>query len=157
MDKLMRIHKSFAPFLENILIDMYTMVFVSFWHRGLNSSVEELKILRKLWLGTVNFAVLQAIRQRLIEHLGLDVEVGFTRDTIDSLEHYYRSVLKMDDWSVRNHLPAMTQKELEIRFMQPQPYPHHEQLRYYMEPTRHVLEPVYSVPVVGGPVQRQEQ
>lgn len=79
VDKLMRTRKSFAPFLENILIDMYTMVFVSFWQRGLNSSLEELKILRKIWLGTVSLAVLQAIRQRVMETVGIDVEVGFTR------------------------------------------------------------------------------
>lgn len=92
------------------------MVFVTFWQRGFHSSIEELKILRKLWLGTVNFSVLHNIRLRIMETIGVDIEAGFRRETIDKIDRYYRSVLNMDDWQVRQHLPTVTQGELEARY-----------------------------------------
>jgi hypothetical protein len=73
MDKLMRTRRSFTQHFENMIVDLYTMVFVSFWHRGFHSSVDELKLLRKLWLGTVALPVLHAIRQRIIEILQIDI------------------------------------------------------------------------------------
>lgn len=114
----MRTRRSFTPHFESILIDLYVLVFVSFWQRGFHSSVEELKILRKMWLGTVSAAVLQTLRQRLMELLTTDVEVGFSRMQIDTIERYYRSQLKMTEWQVRQHLPTMTQKEMEDRYTQ---------------------------------------
>jgi hypothetical protein len=55
------------------------MVFVTFWQRGFHGSIEELKILRKLWLGTVSFPVLHSIRLRIMELLAIDIEAGFRR------------------------------------------------------------------------------
>lgn len=118
MDKLMRTIRSFTPHFETMLIDLYVLVFVSFWQRGFHSEVDKLKILRKLWLGTVGGMVLQALRQRLLEILATDVEVGFSRLQIDNIERYYRAQLKMNDWQVRQHLPTMTQKEMENRYAQ---------------------------------------
>lgn len=159
MDKLMRTRRSFTPHFEGMLIDLYVLVFVSFWQRGFHSSVEDLKILRKLWLGTVSAAVLQALRQRLMELLATDVEVGFSRAQIDTIERYYRTHLKMNDWDVRQHLPTTTVKEMEERFLQ------QNTLRYLQEPVRMpmlsicVTEPVYaSEPSYGfGAAGQQRQ
>jgi hypothetical protein len=59
---------------------VYVEVFVSMLRNGQERPVQELKLLRKLWVGRVSAWLLQAIRSQVYIKVGVDVEEGFTQD-----------------------------------------------------------------------------
>ncbi len=61
LDKLMKIN-GYTSALQSHIVDIYSEIFLALLHQKCYNEVEELKILRKYWVGQVHPVLLNRIR-----------------------------------------------------------------------------------------------
>ena len=88
IDKLIRV-PPFMAHLQHCLVEIYSDCFGFIAQQKSNSDLEELKLLRKYWVGRVHPMLLYQIKQKVMERTGLDVDAGIRSDSLKSLKSYY--------------------------------------------------------------------
>lgn len=105
VDKLLKT-PSFNEHLQTVIVDVYCLIFISLWTQRCLSELEQVKILRKFWLGTIHPLLLQQMKDNIYHRTGIDIDKGFKTETISSIKDYYLNRLKMTPEEIEYHLPS---------------------------------------------------
>ena len=60
-----------------------------------STEIEELKILRKFWVGKLHPYCLAQIKELILQRTGIDIDCGFKQETINGIRAYYSTKLNM--------------------------------------------------------------
>lgn len=76
MDKLLKIPQ-LGAILQSGIIELYVEVFIALLLQKCYNEIEEIKLIRKFWLGIVHPTFLSRIREIIMVRVGVDVDMGF--------------------------------------------------------------------------------
>ena len=91
--------------LQNVIVAIFYETFVSFWNQRCFNEIEELKILRKLWVGSVHQALLARMREAVAAATNCDIETNFKSEAIASIKSFYQNRLRLSPQQVAALLP----------------------------------------------------
>lgn len=61
VDKLLKV-PTFNENFQTVIVDLYSLIFISLWTQRCFSELEQIKILRKFWVGTLHPIILQQMK-----------------------------------------------------------------------------------------------
>ena len=102
IDKLLRV-PAFAVPLQHCLADIYTECLGFIAHQKSTADLEELKLMRKYWVGRVHPMLLWQIKQKAMASVGIDVDAGIRVERVKQLREYYAR-LGLSGEEIRYHL-----------------------------------------------------
>jgi hypothetical protein len=88
---------NFVPAIQNAIVDIYSELFVFLLQQKCSTEIEELKILRKYWVGKLHPYYLNQIKEILLQRTSIDIDCGFKPETINRIRQYYTSKLNMSN------------------------------------------------------------
>lgn len=94
IDKLMKVPNFISP-IQNAIVEIYSELFVFLLQQKCSTEIEELKILRKYWVGKLHPYYLNQIKEILLQRTSIDIDRGFKQETINRIRQYYSSKLNM--------------------------------------------------------------
>lgn len=94
VDKLLKI-PTFNENLQIVIVDLYCLIFISLWTQRCLSELEQLKILRKYWVGSIHPLLLQQMKDNIFLRTNIDIDSGFKPEAVSSIREYYESRLRM--------------------------------------------------------------
>jgi hypothetical protein len=95
IDKLLKV-PSFVPAIQNSIIDIYNELFLYLLQQKCSTEIEELKILRKYWVGKLHPYYLNQIKEIILQRTSIDIDCGFKLETINRIRQHYSSKLNMN-------------------------------------------------------------
>ncbi len=105
IDKLIKV-PSFLPAIHQTIVGIYSDLFSFMHQQKCSGAMEELKILRKFWVGKLHPHCLVQMKEIILQRTGLDIDTGFKPEMINRIRDYYTSKLNMNAEEVAYHLPV---------------------------------------------------
>jgi hypothetical protein len=84
-----------VPVVEEYLADVYVDVFVNVYNNRLVDCVHTMKLLRKLWMGTLYNDSIEKMRIGVYAATGMDIDCGFDKKSIEVVRNHYAQRLSM--------------------------------------------------------------
>jgi len=103
LDQLMLWFAWMLPYIQPYIADVYVDTFTDAYNNGYADGMETMKLMRKLWVGTLSPLCIEAIRTRIYSLLGLDVDFDFARRSIEVVVQHYSLRLRMPQEVVIQH------------------------------------------------------
>ena len=98
---------AFAPAIHNNIIDIYSDLFLFLLMQRCSTEIEELKILRKFWVGKVHPYCLGQMKENIQQRASVDIDCGFKQEMINRIKTYYCTKLNLSSEEVALHLPSI--------------------------------------------------
>lgn len=93
-DKLMKI-PSFNEPIANVIVDVFSVIFLSLWNNRYYSEIDQLKILRKYWVAVLHPSLLAQMHSNILYWTGIDIEYGFRPESVAAISQFYQNKLCM--------------------------------------------------------------
>lgn len=110
LDKLMKV-PAFLPAIHGAIVDIYSEMFGFLLQQKCSTEIEELKILRKYWVGRLHPYYLNQMKEAVLQRTSIDIDYGFKQETINRIRQYYSSKLNLSSEEMAQHLPSQRKNE----------------------------------------------
>lgn len=111
LDQLMLWHRWVVPYLQPYIVDVFVDVFVAVYNSNNSDAVETLKLIRKLWAGTLLPYSIESMRARVFDNVGVDIDYCFSKRSTEVVAQHYLMRLRMPKEDVTVHISRMSQNQ----------------------------------------------
>lgn len=94
VDKLTKIG-SFKTAIHSHIVEIYSDTFYFLFVQKCNKDLEELKILRKYWVGLIHPYQLTKMKETVLSKASVDIDTGIKPDTVAKIKQHYLTRLNM--------------------------------------------------------------
>ncbi len=94
VDKLTKV-SGFKAAIHNSIVDIYCQVFLFLFLQKCNKDLQQLKILRKYWVGIIHPYCLAQMKEIIFVKANVDIDTGIKPDTLAKIKNHYATKLNM--------------------------------------------------------------
>jgi hypothetical protein len=104
VDKLTKV-PTYKAAIHTSIVDIYCEVFLFLHLQKCSRDLEELKILRKYWLGNIHPYCLSQMKDILLSKTNIDIDNGIKPEMLSKIKHHYATKLNMTPEEIALHFP----------------------------------------------------